>query len=115
MSSDQTPVLQVLAAMTASSLEATSLDGRELMLARLAALAAVDAPPGSYVLNIGPAADFGITLDDVRGVLAGVAPIIGTARVVAATGNIARALAFAAELADEIEIAELEDESEASE
>lgn len=106
MSSNPRPVLQVLTDMTASSLEASSLGERELMLVRLAAMAAMNAPPGSYVLNIGPAADVGITLDDVRGVLAGVAPIIGTTRVVGAAGNIARALGFAAELADELGISE---------
>lgn len=111
MSSDPTPVLRVLTDMTASSLEASSLGERELMLVRLAALAAMSAPPGSYVLNIGPAADVGITLEDVRGVLSGVAPIIGTARVVGASGNIARALAFAAELADELGVADVDDDA----
>jgi hypothetical protein len=102
MSSDQRPVLKVLTDMTASSLETTSLGARELMLVRLAAMAAVGAPPASYLLNAGPAADSGITLEDLRGVLAGVAPIIGTTHVVGAAGNLARAFAFAAELADEV-------------
>jgi hypothetical protein len=42
----------------------------------------------------------------VQGVLAAVAPIVGTARVAVATGNILRALALA------IEVAELEEEAE---
>jgi hypothetical protein len=37
----------------------------------------------------------------VRGVLAAVAPIVGTARVASATGNIVRALGLAIELAEE--------------
>ena len=41
----QTPVLDVLATMTAPSLEATSLNARDVMLVRIAALAAVGAPP----------------------------------------------------------------------
>ena len=52
---------------------------------------AVDAPPASYLLNAGTAADVGITLSDVEGVLVAVAPVVGTPRVVGATGNIARA------------------------
>jgi hypothetical protein len=48
--------------------------------------------------------DVGITLEDVQGLLIAVAPIIGTARTVAATGNIARALGFAiAVLEDELD------------
>ena len=45
---DDTPLLDTLAAMTAASLENSSLEPRELMLARIAALAASDAPPLSY-------------------------------------------------------------------
>ncbi len=62
------------------------------MLARIAALAAVGAPPASYLVNAGTAVDVGITLEDVQGVLIAVAPIVGTARVVSAAGNLARAL-----------------------
>ena len=53
----ETPVLDLLATMTAASLEATSLDARDVMLARIAALAAVGAPPISYVVNIGAAVE----------------------------------------------------------
>jgi len=103
---DETPVLDTLADITASSLEHNTLDGRELMIARLAALVATDAPPASYLLNAPVASDLGITIDDVQGVLIAVAPLVGTSRVVAAAGNIARALGFAiavaeAELADQ--------------
>ncbi len=94
-----TPVLDLLASMTADSLEASSLDSDELMLVRLAALVAVDAPPASYLLNLGAASELGFGLEDVQGVLAAVAPIVGTARVASATGNIVRALGFALEAA----------------
>src|SRR5262245_51433306 len=99
-----TPVLDLLAAMTAQSLEATTLDAEQAMLVRIAALVAVDAPPASYVMNLGAAAEIGIDEEQIRGVLAAVAPIVGTARVAAATGNIVRALGFA------LEMAELEEE-----
>jgi hypothetical protein len=47
----ETPVLDLLASMTADSLEA-DLDPRTLMLARIGALVAVDAPPISYLMNL---------------------------------------------------------------
>ena len=45
MAEEETPVLDTLAEITAVSLANSTLDPRELMLARIAALAAVDAPP----------------------------------------------------------------------
>ena len=55
-----TPVLDLLASMTADSVEASSLDPEALMLVRIAALVAVDAPPASYLLNLGAAREMGI-------------------------------------------------------
>ena len=98
--SDETPILDLLARMTADSLEASSLDDRTTMLVRIAALVAVDAPPGSYLLNLGVAGETGVDEEQVRSVLAIVAPVVGTARVVAAAGNIAAALGFALEVAE---------------
>ena len=94
---EDTPVLDTLALMTAASVDACDLEDRELMLARIAALAAVGVPPVSYLLNAGTAVDAGITLEDVRGVLIAVAPIVGTARVMTAATNLTRALGFAIE------------------
>jgi 4-carboxymuconolactone decarboxylase len=99
-----TPVLDLLASMTGDSIEASSLDAETLMLVRVAALVAVDAPPASYLLNLGAASELEIDVEQVRGVLAAIAPIVGTARTVAALGKIARALAF------ELEVAEAEAE-----
>ena len=107
--STETPVLDLLATMTASSLETSQLDGRTLMLVRLAALVAVDAPPASYLLNIGAATDAGIDEQAVRDVLAAVAPIVGTARTVSAMGKMVRALGLALDIA-ELEAADAEDE-----
>ena len=105
-STSETPVLDLLASMTAESIEASSLDPETLMLVRIAALAAVDAPPISYLMNLGAASDLDIDAEQVRGVLAAIAPIVGTARIAAATGKIVDALDVA------IEIAELEEESD---
>ena len=96
----ETPVLDLLARMTADSIEVSSLDPEKLMLVRIAALVAMDAPPMSYLLNLGAADEVDVDAEEVRGVLAAVAPIVGTPRVVAATGNIARALGIALDLAE---------------
>ena len=100
-STSETPVLDLLGSMTADSLEASSLDTETLALVRIAALVAVDAPPVSYLLNLEAAAAAGIDPERVRGVLAGIAPIVGTARIASATGNIVKALAVEIEIADE--------------
>ena len=57
-------------------------------------------PPISYLLNLAAASDAGLTADHVRGVLIGIAPIVGTARVASATANIVEALADAVDLAE---------------
>ena len=102
----ETPVLDLLAQMTAASVEVSSLDAETLMLVRVAALVAVDAPAVSYALNLEVAGDMGIDPEKLRGVLAAVAPIVGTARVAAATGNIVKALLV------ELEVAELDSQDE---
>jgi len=106
--SDETPVLDTLADVTAASLEHNMLAPRELMLVRLAALIAVDAPPASYLLNAEAAEESGVTADDIAGVMIGVAPVVGTPRVVSAGGKILRALGLAVAVAE----AELDDEDE---
>jgi 4-carboxymuconolactone decarboxylase len=103
------PVFDLLASMTADSLEASDLDPRMLMMVRIAALVAVDAPPASYLVNLGIASEMGIGVEEIQDVLTAIAPIVGTARVVSASGNIMRALGFAIEVA-EFE-AELEEEA----
>ena len=102
----ETPVLDLLASMTEDSMSASSLDDETLMLVRLAALVAVDAPSVSYLLNLAVAGELNIDADRIRGVLAAVAPIVGTPRVASATGKIVEALAV------ELEIAALEEAEE---
>jgi alkylhydroperoxidase/carboxymuconolactone decarboxylase family protein YurZ len=100
----ETPVLDLLESMTADSIEASSLDAETLILVRIAALVAVDAPPVSYALNLEAAGELEIDPERVQGVLAAVAPIVGTARVASATSKIIRGLKV------ELETAELEAE-----
>ena len=101
-----TPVLDLLAGMTADSVEASNLDAEALLQVRIAALVAVDAPVASYLMNLGVARDLDIGADQVEGILAAVAPIVGTARVVSAAGKIMQAIGI------EIEITELEAEAD---
>jgi alkylhydroperoxidase/carboxymuconolactone decarboxylase family protein YurZ len=105
-SATDTPVLDLLASMTADSVAASSLDAQTLMLVRVAALVAADAPPVSYLLNLAAGAEIGVDAESVRGVLAAIAPIVGTPRVAAATGRIAEALEVA------IEVAELDEDDD---
>jgi alkylhydroperoxidase/carboxymuconolactone decarboxylase family protein YurZ len=92
---DETPVLDTLADMTAASLVRNTLVPRELMLVRMAALIAVDAAPASYLMNAGAAEESGVTADDIQGVMIGIAPVVGAPRVVSAGGKILRALGLA--------------------
>jgi hypothetical protein len=95
-----TPIASSLVAMTAAALQQCDLADRDLMVARIAALAAVGAPPLSYALNTGAAASSGLTVDDAQGILVAIAPVIGTARTIAAAGAIAEGLGLAIALAE---------------
>ena len=101
MATGDAPVLEALIEINAASLARTELDARSLMLVRLAALAAVDAPASSYLLHLGPAVDAGLTAEDAQDVLVAVAPIVGTPRTAAAAAKIVEALGLAIELAQE--------------
>jgi hypothetical protein len=88
----ENPLNGTILAMTGASVDRCDLPDREIMIARIAALAATGAPALSYALNTGAAAEAGLTLEDAHGVFVAVAPIIGTARTVAATEQIAEGL-----------------------
>lgn len=103
----ETPVLDTLAAMTVDSIERCGLAPDMLLLTRIAALAASDAPPISYMAHIGPAMETGITAAQLQDVLVAIAPIVGTARVMTAAGNITAALGIAIAVAE----AEIEEQS----
>ena len=95
-----TPVLDLIGKMTAESMEASDLDAEPLMLVRIAALVAMDAPPASYMMNLAAAKDIGVSEEQIRGVFAAIAPIVGTARIASAMGKIVRALGLAMDLAE---------------
>lgn len=103
--SEDRPLLATVLDMTQASVSRTSLNDRELMMVRLAALAAVNAPPSSYLLNMSVIAAAGtdLTLEDAQGTLIAVAPVIGTPRTVAAAAAIAEALGLALAIEDAIQ------------
>jgi alkylhydroperoxidase/carboxymuconolactone decarboxylase family protein YurZ len=106
MSSEQ-PVLDTLTDMTAASIDHNSLSARDYMLARVAALVAMDAPPMSWFANAAAIQESGLTAEDIQGILIAVAPVVGAPRVMSAGGHILRALGIAIAVAD-AEIAEAE-------
>jgi alkylhydroperoxidase/carboxymuconolactone decarboxylase family protein YurZ len=108
--SSETPVLDALTAMTAESLARCELDANSLLAARIAALAAIDAPAASYLMHVGTAMDAGVTVEQVQNILIAVAPIIGTPRTLNAALNITEALGVVVAVVEE---AELEAEEQA--
>lgn len=89
------PVLESIALMHLDTLENCNLDARTYHLVRLAALVAADAPPVSYLVNLGMAAEAGVTAEDAQDVLVAIAPIVGSVRITAAAGNVLRGLGLA--------------------
>jgi alkylhydroperoxidase/carboxymuconolactone decarboxylase family protein YurZ len=99
MSTDN-PVLDTLTDMTAASVDHNSLSPREFLIARLAAMIAVDAPPISYFVSASAIEEGGMTAEDIQGVMIAVAPVTGAPRVMSAGGHILRALGIAVAVAE---------------
>ena len=94
------PILDLLASMNRAGIEASTLDAQSLMLVRLAALVAIDAPPVSYMLNGEMASDVNVDGEQIEGMLAAIAPIVGSARIASAGGKMVRALGLEISLAE---------------
>ena len=95
MATGEAPVLQTLVEINAASLARAELDPVTLLLVRIAALAAVDAPAASYLMHLGPAVESDVTVEQVQDVLVAVAPITGAPRVLSAATKITEALGIA--------------------
>src|SRR5687768_16367334 len=95
MATGEAPVLEALVDINAASLARTDLEPATLLLIRIAALAAVDAPVASYPMHVGPAVESGVRVEYVQDVLVAVAPIVGAPRVLKAAGAITEALGIA--------------------
>jgi alkylhydroperoxidase/carboxymuconolactone decarboxylase family protein YurZ len=98
--STQTPVLDTIIDITTASVDHNSIAPRDFMLARVAALIAVDAPPASYLANAPAITQAGLTDKDIEGIMIAVAPVVGTPRVTSAAGHILRALGMAIAVGD---------------
>jgi 4-carboxymuconolactone decarboxylase len=70
----------------------SGLDPRSFALVKIAALMALDAPPASYLWQVGNALDAGATPQDLIGVLLAITPQIGGPRAVAAAPELMVAL-----------------------
>ena len=89
--------LDALRSMIADTYEASGLDPQTFMLVRMAALAALDAAPASWLMNMTVGGEAGLAPEQLLGTLIAIAPVIGTARVVSAAGNILKAFFLAGE------------------
>ena len=88
---DRTLITSLLE-MPLENIAASGLDPRTHALVRLAALVAIDAPPASFVWNVGIALESGVKPEEMIGVLVALAPTVGFARIVAAAPELALAL-----------------------
>jgi hypothetical protein len=103
---DEQPLLATLLDMNAASITRVDLPMRELMMVRLATLAAMDAPVRAYVYNLDAVAMSGLDVQEVRQVLIAAAPIIGTARALSAADRLVEAFGIA--VAEALEAASVE-------
>ena len=94
----ENPLLDTIVGINAVSLSNLDNSLEAILLVRLAALVAVDAPPASYLATLRAAEGTLLQLEDARSVLIAVAPIVGVPRVIAAARNMAEALGFELEL-----------------
>ncbi len=81
-------ILETAIGLRELSRETAGLDARSFALVKIAALIALDAPPASYVWQIGNALEEGVTPEEILGVLRAVAPQVGGPRVIAAAPDI---------------------------
>ena len=78
--------------MRAEMQQRSGLDARSFALVKIAALIALDAPPASYLWQVGNALDAGCTAGEILGVLRAIAPQVGGPRTVAAAPELMVAL-----------------------
>ena len=106
----ENPLLDTIIDINAVSLANLDASLEAVLLVRLAALVAVDAPPSSYLITFRAAEGTLLDLEDARNVLIAVAPIVGTPKVVDAAANIAQALGLALAIDEALLDAELEED-----
>lgn len=95
-------LLNELTRMLTGSFEESGLDAKTFMLVRLSALAASNASPASWLMNLKVGKELGIPLDSAVGTLIAIAPVVGTTRIVSAAGSILTALDIDKEIDDDL-------------
>jgi alkylhydroperoxidase/carboxymuconolactone decarboxylase family protein YurZ len=75
----------------------SGLDAETCQLVQIAALVAIDAPHVSWLRHLEAADEQAIELDKILGTLLCVAPVVGSAKIVAACAKIVRAAALGEE------------------
>jgi alkylhydroperoxidase/carboxymuconolactone decarboxylase family protein YurZ len=88
-------MLNVLASMIEGTFEESGLEPKTFLLVRMAALATLNAPPASWLMNIEAASEAGLEPESILGTLIAIAPVVGTARIVSAAGHIMQAYELA--------------------
>jgi hypothetical protein len=106
----ENPLLDTIIDINAVSLANLDASLEAVLLVRLAALVAVDAPPSSYLVTFRAAEGTMLDLEDARNVLIAVAPIVGTPKIIDAAANIAQALGLALAIDEALLEAELEED-----
>ena len=92
-------VLNFVQRVIESSFKESGLDPQTFMLVRMAELATLDAAPASWLMNIQASGEAGLAPETILGTLIAIAPVIGTARIISAAGNINKAFELAEALA----------------
>ncbi len=87
-------VLKTLRHMTEGTFQESGLEPETFILCRLAALAAIDAAPASWLVNLKAGSEIEVNPEHVVGALVAIAPVIGTARIVSAASSAVRAIAL---------------------
>lgn len=72
--------------------ESSSLSERDIELIRLGVMIAIDAPAASFDAHVGRALGAGATRDDVIGVAASIATIVGLPRILSAMPKLTAAI-----------------------
>src|ERR1700733_1288870 len=88
----QTAILEQAEDLREQLRQGSGLDPRSFSLVKIAALVAIDAPPASFMWQVGEALDAGARPREILGVLTAIAPQVGIPRVVAAAPEIMLAL-----------------------
>jgi alkylhydroperoxidase/carboxymuconolactone decarboxylase family protein YurZ len=85
-------VLEALLGTAFADAEPEGLDAKAHALVRLAGLVALEAAPASYQWGVAAALAAGATDEEIVGMLAALAPIVGTARMTSAAPEVALAI-----------------------